>query len=249
MGTEDNTGRPGGPPALRVTLRCLTDDLGLSPRHAEGSASDIDHELVRKFIHLRSQDPQGTEKVQPLEYASEVFTLHAGRWRGATWHDRTNGVVWLLAGRYHRSGERDDAYPQFKALDSVGRLAPTEEDYELLFRLQERTFAEAVVEETADLLEEVRAASPAEVRRVLGGTVPVSVAVLQAGNMEIVYLAVSMRLQEGELRPPGEWLTILWAAFFPWVSDPVEELSQEDEIAGRPRANDELIFAAIRELG
>lgn len=249
MGKEDDAGTPGVPPALRATLRCLLDDLHLSPTHAEGPFADEDHELVRKFIQLRSQDPRGTEKVQPLENASEVYSLHAGRWRGATWHDRTNNVVWLLAGGYHRSGERDDAYPHFKQLDAAGRLAPTEEDYELLFRLQEWTFAAAVVEEAADLLEEARAASAGEVRRVLGGTVPVSMSVLRGEDMEIVYLAVSMRLVEGELRPPGEWLAIVWAAFFPWVGDPVEELSQEDEIAGRPRANDELIFAALRELG
>lgn len=249
MGKEDDAGTPGVPPALRATLRCLLDDLHLSPTHAEGPVADVDHQLLRKFIQLRSQDPRGTEKLQPLENASEVYTLHAGRWRGATWHDRTNNVVWLLAGGYHRSGKPDDAYPHFKQLDAADRLAPTEEDYELLFRLQERTFTAAVVEEAADLLEEARAASPGEVRRVLGGTVTVSVAVLPGGDMEIVYLAVSMRLEEGELRPPAEWLTILWAAFFPWVSDPVEELSQEGEIAGRSRADDELIFAALRELG
>lgn len=87
--------------------------------------------------------------------------------------------------------QADDAYPQFKALDAAGRLAPTEEDYGQLFRLQERTFTAAVVEEAKDLLEEAVTVSPAEVRRVLGSTVPVSVAVLQAGDMEIVYLATA----------------------------------------------------------
>lgn len=246
MRTKGNAGTPA---ALRVTVRCLVEDLGLSPNDAERLVTDVEHELVRKFLQLRSQDPRGTEKVQPLENASEVYTLHAGRWRGATWHDRTNGVVWLLAGGYHRSSERDDVYPRFKALDATGRLAPTKEDYELLFRLQEHTFAEAVVQEAGGLMEEARAATPGEVRRVLGGTVTVSLAVEPSGDMEIVYLAVSMRLVEGELHPPEDWLTILWAVFFPWVSEPVEELSQEHEIAGRPRADDELIFVALRELG
>lgn len=157
-------------------------------------------------------------------------------------------MVWLLAGGYHRSGQRGDAYPHFKQLDAAGRLAPTEEDYELLFRIQERTFAEAVVEEVEGLVHEARAASPAEVRRVLGGTAPVSVAVLREADVELVYLAVSMRLEEGGIRPPAEWLPVLWAAFFPWVEDPLAELSSEEEIAGRPRAENELIFGALREI-
>jgi hypothetical protein len=68
---------------------------------------------------MRSQDPKGVEKVQPLQNASEVYTLHAGRWRGATWHDLDNNTVWLLAGRLHRSGAPDDASPNFK--DLIGR--------------------------------------------------------------------------------------------------------------------------------
>lgn len=211
--------------------------------------TDIEHELVRKFVELRSQNPRGTEKVQPLDNASEVYTLHAGRWRGATWHDQVNGAVWLLAGRFHRSGERTDAYPHFKRLDAAGQLSPGEEDYELLFRMQERSFAEAILEEAPTLLEEARSASPREVRRVLASTVSVSVAVVGDEEMELIYLAVSMRLDETGLEPPAEWLPILWAAFFEWVRDPIEEISQEEEIAGRPGRADELIFAAMRELG
>ena len=229
-------------------MRCGVEDLGLSAHAVEGPVTEIEHELVRKFVELRAQDPRGTQKVQPLDNASEVYTLHAGRWRGATWHDQANNAVWLLAGGFHRSGERTDAYPHFKQLDAAGLLAPTEEDYELLFHIQERTFAEAVLEEAEGLVRQARAVSPAEVRSILGGTVPVSVVVLREADVELLYLAVSMRLEEGGLRPPAEWLPILWAAFFPWVEEPLTDLSPEEEIGGRPRMENELIFAALREL-
>lgn len=95
---------------LRVTARCLEEDLdGTTAADAERPVGELAHELVQKFVSMRSQDPKGVEKVQPLQNASEVYTLHAGRWRGATWHDAGNNAVWLLAGRLHRSGAPDDA--------------------------------------------------------------------------------------------------------------------------------------------
>lgn len=234
-------------PELRVTLRCCIEDLGLS-REEAANPTEIDHDLVRKFLQLRSQDPEGTEKVQPLDNASEVYTLHAGRWRGATWHDRTNDVVWLLGGGVHRSGEHDDAYPKFKQLDSADRLLPTQADYELFFEAEDRSFSEALMEEAPRLLEEAREARPDEVRCLLAGKVPVSVAVLREESIEAVYLAVSMKLERDGLQPPSDWFEALWAAFFPWINDPLTDLSVEEAIAGRDVAADEIVYAALREV-
>lgn len=196
---------------------------------------------------MRSQDPNGTEKVQPLQNASEVYTLHAGRWRGATWYDRENNVVWLLAGRFHRSGAANDAYPYFKGLDADGRLCPTEEDYELLFREQARSFADDVLHQAPRIMEEARRRSPEEVKAVLG-TVPVSVAVEREDGMEFIFLAVMMTdWTEDGPEPPANWTTILWAAFFPWVKDVMTEIGLENEIAGRPAKGGEVIYSSVRE--
>lgn len=54
-------GRREGP-FLRVTLRCLVEDIGRSTNDAEVGVEDIDHELLRKFVELRSQHPRGVEK-------------------------------------------------------------------------------------------------------------------------------------------------------------------------------------------
>ena len=231
---------------LRVTIRCLGEDLeGTTAEDAERHVQELSNELVRKFVSMRSQDPKGTEKVQPLENASEVYTLHATEWRGATWHDRDHDVVWLLAGRLHRSGKPDDAYPHFKALDADDRLLPTVKDYELLFAIQARSFVDDVMEKAPAILEEARRRAPAELEAVVG-VVPISVAVVVEDGIEFVYLAVKMSgwTADGP-EPPTNWTTILWAAFFPWVTDPITEIDSEREIAGRPAKDDELIYVSI----
>jgi len=244
----DSDGGDRGRLFLRVTVRCLDEDLdGTTASDAKRPVEQLEPDLVGKFVAMRSQDPTGTEKVQPLQNAQEVYTLHAGRWRGATWHDRENNAVWLLAGRLHRSGAPDDAYPYFKGLDADERLLPTEGDYELLFLAQARSFANDVMDQAPSIIDEARRRSPAEVEAVLGA-VPISVAVVAEDGMEFVYLAVMMSgWTEDGPEPPANWTAILWAAFFPWVTDPVTEIGMEREIAGRPAKDGELIYASIRE--
>ena len=58
-----------------------------------------------------------------------MFSLHAERWRGLTWHDQDADVVWLLGAGYHRSGDRSDAYANLKRRDADGELFPDEQDY------------------------------------------------------------------------------------------------------------------------
>ncbi len=112
---------------LRVTVRCLNEEMEeTTASDAERPVEELEPVLVRKFVAMRSQDLTGTEKVQPLQNAQEVYTLHAGRWRGATWHDRENNVVWLLAWRLHRSGAADDATRTSRTSTPTGRLLPTE---------------------------------------------------------------------------------------------------------------------------
>ncbi|MCA1706320.1 MAG: hypothetical protein LC808_24865 [Actinobacteria bacterium] len=205
---------------LRVTARCLRDDLGVSELPLERAVEDIDNELVRAFIDKRGASPVGREKVQPLNSRIEVYSLHAGRWRGATWHDRKNGVVWLLGAKMHRSGDRDDSYPYFKNLDAGRRLVPVQEDYEAFFRFVEPTFVRAL-ETEAPLLLSKSSENPGEtVRGTIGHTVDVRLRIEPLDyELEIVVLEVGMDLRAGGLRPPAEWLVLLLAAFFPWEGD------------------------------
>jgi hypothetical protein len=123
---------------LGVTERCLSEDLGEEP--------DCDllvlaerHPIVRKFIELRSraekdqESQEGQETLRAIRGPAPVFTLHAGRLRGATVADTENKVIWLLAAGTHRSGDRDDAYERIVRLGERDRLFPTGEDYRRLF--------------------------------------------------------------------------------------------------------------------
>lgn len=243
---DDSEQEEGVPLYLRATIRCLDEDLeGTTAEDAERPVEDLDNELVRKFVSMRSQDPKGTEKVQPLENASEVYTLHATEWRGATWHDRNHDAVWLLAGRFHRSGKPEDSYPHFKALDADRRLLPTEDDYALLLAIQAETFVSDVMEKASGIVEEARRRSPAEVRAVVG-TVPISVAAVNDGGIEFLYVAIMMsEWSDDGPEPPANWITILWAAFFPWVTDVMTDIEVSNDIAGRPMKDGELIYVSI----
>ncbi|MGZ5306925.1 MAG: hypothetical protein ACXWEG_09350, partial [Actinomycetota bacterium] len=79
-------------------------------------------------------------------------------------------------------------------------------------------------------------------------TVPVSVAVVIEDEIEFVYLAVMMsKWTEDGPEPPANWTAILWAAFFPWVTDPIAEIDTETEMAGRPAKEGELIYVSMSE--
>lgn len=92
---------------LWVTDRCLRADLRLT-------FSDEAHPLIAKFVLLRSQvaEPVGDHisKTRPRTLYKLDATKHGRVWRGATWHDRANDVVFLVAAGWHRSGARDDFY-------------------------------------------------------------------------------------------------------------------------------------------
>lgn len=232
-----------------MTIRCLVDDLSVDRDKARAPVQELDHPICRSFVAQRSQSPEGIEKVQPITTNAEVYTLHAGRWRGATWHDRDRDVVWLLGCGYHRSGEVDDVYPYIKSLDAKDQLFPTADDYELLFEEQDRTFAQALIDEAPKLLADARENSPEEVRSLLGETVRVSVWIEVADGLEVTWLAVSMRFIHGGLEPPEGWLPLILAGFFPGVRDPFEELQVSDQdLPTRAKESDELVFAHYREL-
>jgi hypothetical protein len=46
----------------------------------------------------------GQEPIRSLLPEVVVFSLHVGRQRGATWHHREAGVIWLLAVGYREFG-------------------------------------------------------------------------------------------------------------------------------------------------
>jgi hypothetical protein len=80
------------------------------------------HPLIAKFIALRSKEPEPAgdhiSQTRPRTLFKVDASEHGRVWRGATWFDRTNDVVFLVAAGLHRSGARDDFYARL-----VRRLA------------------------------------------------------------------------------------------------------------------------------
>ena len=108
-----------------ITDRCLKQDLDLE-------FPDENHPLIRKFLDLRRQDPEPTGQQISHTRPRLLFKVDATQqglvWRGASWHDRKNDVVFLVAAGQHRSGARDDFYAQLP--QRLGKVYPEDADME-----------------------------------------------------------------------------------------------------------------------
>jgi hypothetical protein len=133
------------------------------------------HPMVEAFRHQRSQLPVGQEAIQGLTSNIIAFSLHAGEDRGLTWHHEQAGIVWLLASRFHRSGNPEDAYPYFRDLDKRGVLLPTRADLAAWARSQVPTLARSLLSDVPRLRKEAVANPGAVVRGTIGGRIAVRV--------------------------------------------------------------------------
>ena len=224
---------------LRVTARCLVEDLGREP----GAQFEdlLGQDIIKGFVGKRSAAPTDTRRVEPLTSGREVYTLGYGhRHRAATWHDEHNGVIWLCAYGRHESGAPDDAFPYFKELDAEGRLLPMREDYERLVQDRGRRFTDAVVEDAQRLLTEARNEPGVEKPGVLADAVAAGVAVEVVETLEETYVAI----RAADLRPG--WLDIVLAAFFPDAN--MRGWEPTDDFPTRSLRWDELCYRHLREI-
>src|SRR4051794_6987639 len=109
---------------LRITRRCLEDDLGADADRAfdDSLARDV---IVKAFKREHEFKAEGAKQVSPLSSGDTVWRLaHQHDHRGAAWYDEANAVIWLCGYRLHQSGAPDDAFPYFKDLDANGLLLP-----------------------------------------------------------------------------------------------------------------------------
>lgn len=128
-------------PHLRVTARCLQDDLDLTEQDAERFASldarsfETAHKAVENFVAMRGTEPAMGKAIHGVRPRGLVRSLRVGQGRAVTTWDEEEDVCWLLAyNGFHQSGHPDDAYNVFVELhDNDDDLLPTAEDYELFF--------------------------------------------------------------------------------------------------------------------
>lgn len=107
------------PARAQVTERCA-DDLEELP-------IEVSDTLLNKLAE-RQENPESGETIGCLKERT-CYSLHAGRYRGATWYDRYRGVLWLLAAGVHRGDSPNDFYRVVERLETTRLLYPTERDY------------------------------------------------------------------------------------------------------------------------
>jgi len=98
---------------------------------------EIAEDLLDKLETMRAAAPETGERILGLR-ARQCYSLHAGRYRAATWYDRAQDMVWLIAAGVHRVGSPEDFYVVVTRLEQAGQLYPTEADYAALAASERR---------------------------------------------------------------------------------------------------------------
>lgn len=230
----------------RVTRRCLRDDLGFADADATRPLTELatKNPLLKAFLERRAQNPEGQEAIQGLTSRIVAYSLHSGNDRGITWHHGKAGIVWLLAARFHRSGQRGDAYPFFIQLDKDDQLLPTLDDYKDFTHANAANLAESILSEVPPLRERARS-SPGEIQQeLIGGRVRVRL-VFEDGDEPMLTVAISQRLRPGETQVPPDWQIRIAAAFLPGTLP--TDLSFASDLAGDPLEDDEVCYCNFIE--
>jgi hypothetical protein len=201
----------------RITRRCLTDDLGLPAESVDLPIDELANanDVIAAFRDRRAEmGSAGQEPIRSLLPDVVAFSLHVGRQRGATWHHREAGVIWLLAVGYHREGDPNDAYAYFERLKPAGRLLPDRDDMLAFVRSQVPTLARSLLDDVPALVDVARAHPGVIQSAIIGGRIRVRV-VCEAGDPPMLTVAISQRLFPGEMLVPADWLVRVVAAFLP----------------------------------
>jgi hypothetical protein len=226
----------------RITRRCLTEDLGLPADSVDLAIDDLANasDVIAAFRDRRAEmESPGQEPIRSLLPDLVAFSLHVGRRRGATWHHREAGVIWLLAVGYHREGHSDDAYAHFARLKAAGRLLPDRDDMLAFVRSQAPTLARSLLSDVPRLVTTAREHLGVIHSGTIGGRISVRV-VCEATDPAMLTVAISQRLLPGEMPVPADWLVRVAAAFFP--ETPPERLSVTFDLAGHELQPDEIAF-------
>lgn len=231
----------------RITRRCLVDDLGIPRESVDRTIEELasESEVIAAFYERRAAlGVAGQEPIRSLLPEVVAYSLHVGRNRGATWHHREPGVIWLLAVGYHREGATDDAYAYFERLKAAGQLLPDRDDMLAFVRAQAPTLARSLLTDVPPLVEVAREQPGTIQSGILGGRIRVRL-VYEGGDPGMLSIAISQRLHPGEMPVPADWLVRVAAAFLP--DTPPERLSIAFDLAGFVLAPDEIAFCDLVE--
>jgi hypothetical protein len=182
------------PVRTRVTIRCITDDLGLELPPVEVDIASLEHPLIAETLRLAPSAPQGQKRILAIDRPI-VYRVRHGRWRGATWIEREQRRFWLCAGAQREEGSAEDAYEMFAALHQAGRLLPDDDD-ELRDALERNVrIIDDATDSIASVLTEAFDHRGRDITLVLGGLIGARLHVTPRG--EEVWVAISTQAADG----------------------------------------------------
>jgi hypothetical protein len=167
-------------------------------------------------VRALERNPAGS---QLPKTKATVWNLHSDRWRGLTWHDEDDDVVWLLGVGWHESGSSDDAYVVLKGRDVDGTLFPTATDFEDAEPGDIDWFLTALATEAPNLMQRAKAAPNSEVREVIAEAVTAAVfvelVVIDDDEAGETWLSVQQppEVPAGRVLP-ADWIMYVVAAVF-----------------------------------
>lgn len=198
---------------LRITARCLDEDLNAEPGADLETVRGL--EIVKAMIAAHEERAFTGRTVSPLTCGQDIWVLTYGHnHRGGTFYDEAGQVIWLVAYHRHRAREHDDFFPYCTEIDREKRLLPTKEDYERMFEDRDRRFVDAVVYE-APLIVRKAEQTDGEYRCTVGGSLGAGLSIeidneLEARAMTVAFAATDIEtFEQGQLLlsalHPGQW--------------------------------------------
>lgn len=228
-------------PNLRVTRRCLRDDLGLDEELVYHDARDFkdEHRAVTKFVDMRGAAPDLAEPIYGPFPRGLICSLHVGSARAVTTWDEQEAVCWLLAfNDYHRNGEPDDAYEVFLGLYDQGELLPTKKDWSDFFTDDADAFFDRLLATGQQLLERARThPGREEVMTWRNGRQVMCVDIVVEGDARAEDGWMGLTLPEDEALSDDE-VFALAAALIPPDSVPI----YSDKFKDRDRRRGEIVY-------
>jgi hypothetical protein len=234
---------------LRITRRCLVDDLGfpaddvrvsphlLAQREGDGAA------LIRTFVAKRDTVAEDDdERMRGLATRGIPICIirHGERLRGLTWYDERAGAVWLVAAHLgHRSGERSDSFPYFRNL--TGReLLPAAADYEMLRAEEAIRDADAIFDVIPRLMNQAAEERNSECRGYIG-PIPISMVMTDDAPPHL-HVAISQHWLDSEPQPPPDWLVAVLSRCYRHDFNEADYLPTDSRFPTRSLTDDELGF-------
>lgn len=233
---------------LRVTHRCLTEDLGFrddeadAPLLALAARTTLGGEFLRTFIDKRTALPEpadegildglaaGTPSMYPLRRGDQQ--------RGVTWYDERSRVVWLVAAHHaHKSGAATDSYRYFRRLPRP-HLLPARRDMMALQTERAVEEADAIWDDVPRLMSAAAASRNTEVRGHVG-RVPIGM-VMTTDIPPHLYVAVSRTWELAGTNPPEAWLFALLTRCYGHFYEEIGHLPVDTRMPHRAAADEDI---------